>query len=131
MRMVTFGGVILLLSSSCGGSPLAPSNAQFVGLWQNVSPQTANVAQINIATQGSALSVHAFGNCVPTLCDWGEVSASATSETLQAVFTLGIEVDTLTLTLLNGQLQLAGHTHYTDNSGRADHDFTDVFNKGS
>jgi hypothetical protein len=44
---------------------------------------------------------------------------------------LSIEVDTLTLTLLNGQLQLAGHTHYTDNSGRVDHDFTDVFNLGS
>jgi hypothetical protein len=135
MRTVLLGGLLLLLSSSCGGSgsnPLDPSNtSQFVGMWQNVDLQTRGLPQISIRTQGGTVYVHSWGSCVPTYCDWGEVAATSTSGVLQAVYNLSIEVDTQTLTLSNGQLQSAVHEHFIDGSGRADFDFTDVFNKAS
>ena len=132
MRVALLGVMVLLLVPSCGGSPLLPSNtSQFVGMWQNVDPQTRGLPQINIRTQGSAVYVHAFGSCVPILCDWGEVSATSTGGTLQAVFNLSGQIDTQTLILSNGQLQSTVHTHFIDGSGRADYDFTDVFSKVS
>jgi hypothetical protein len=132
MRMAMLAGGLLLLSSSCGGSPLVPSNtSQFVGMWQNVDPQTRGLVQVNIRTQGTTVYVHPFGSCVPISCDWGEVSASVTGGTLQAVFNLTFEIDTQTLTLSNGQLQSTVHTHFIDGSGRADEDVTDVFSKAS
>jgi hypothetical protein len=132
MRVALLGVMALLLVPSCGGSPLAPSNtAQFVGMWQNVSLQTANLTQISIRTEGNTVYVHSWGNCVPTYCDWGEVSANPSGGTLQAVYNQGFSIKTLTLTLSNGQLQSDLHAHFIDGSGRADYDVTDVFTKGS
>jgi len=132
MRTVLLGGLLLLLSSSCGSSPLAPSNtSQFVGMWENVNPQTQGLPQISIRTQGNVVYVHAWGSCVPTLCDWGEVTATSAGGNLQVVYDQSIAVRTMTLTLSNGQLQSDVHSHYIDGSGRADNDVTDVFNKSS
>jgi hypothetical protein len=132
MRTVLLGGLLLVLSSSCGSSPVAPSNAaQFVGFWQNVNPQTLGLPQISIGTQGNVVYVHSWGSCEPTYCDWGAVAATSTGGTLQAVYYLNGQIDTQTLTLSNGQLQSAVHTHFTDGSGRADFDLTDVFSKTS
>jgi hypothetical protein len=57
--------------------------------------------------------------------------ATPSGGTLQAVYNFSFEVGTQTLTLSNGQLQSVVHTHYTDNSGRADYDVIDVFGKVS
>jgi len=100
-------------------------------MWQNVNPQTLGLPQISIRTQGNVVYVHAWGSCVPTLCDWGEVTATSTSGNLQAVYDQSIAIRTMTLTLSNGQLQSDVHSHYIDGSGRADNDVTDVFNKAS
>lgn len=112
-------------------SVLPTGTSQFVGLWQNVNSQTANVAPISIRTQGNLMYVHSWGACVPTYCDWGEVTATSSGGTLQAVFNLTGQIDTETLALSNGQLQSALHIHFTDGPGRADLDFADEFNKVS
>jgi hypothetical protein len=132
MRVAILGVMVLLLVPSCGGSPLGPSNAaQFVGLWQNVDPQTRGLTQINVSTQGNSVYVHAWGSCIPTYCDWGEMSANPTGGTLQVGWNQGFQIVTQTLTLSNGQLQSTIHGHFIDGSGRADYDLTDVFNKAS
>lgn len=124
------------LSSACGSSPTSPdasATAAFVGLWQNVDAQTGSLPQIQISMQGNQVIVHAWGACFPTYCDWGQATASSSSNgTLSVVWQLGgIEVNTQSLTISGGQLHSALHTHFIDGSGRPDYDAADVFNKVS
>jgi hypothetical protein len=46
-----------------------------------------------------------------------------------AVWNHSFVIETMTLTLSNGQLTAVTHSHFIDNSGRPDFDVTDVFNK--
>jgi hypothetical protein len=104
-----------------------------VGSWLNIDPQTRGLPQITINMQVNAVTVHAYGSCVPTYCDWGIVGATESADgALHVVWNAGFEITTQTLTISsNGQLVSAAHTHFTDGSGRADYDFVDVFNKVS
>ncbi len=124
------------LSAACGGNPTNASAvtdaAAFLGTWQNVDSQTGSIPQIVITMQGSQLGVHAYGACVPTLCDWGQLVVPAPSNgMLSLTWQPGFDVSTQVLTVVNGQLHSTLHTHFTDGSGRTDYDAIDVFNKTS
>ena len=86
-----------------------------------------------IRTDGRTLFVHMWGSCIPTDCDWGETTtaiADAQDGVLSLRWTFSFAVDTQTLTVLaDGRLRVRGHTHFTDNSGRADYDYTYFYRK--
>jgi len=48
-----------------------------VGTWVNVNAATRDIVKIVLANNGGSLSVHAFGACSPTPCDWGQVRGQA------------------------------------------------------
>ncbi len=48
----------------------------FAGAWRNVDPNTKGITKIIAETSGAA-SIHAFGKCSPTDCDWGNAVAIA------------------------------------------------------
>jgi Fe-S cluster biogenesis protein NfuA len=130
MRLSILGVVAVLFASACGSNSLSPSGAsQFVGSWQNVNAQSGGVPQITIRSQDNVVYVHSWGACSPTLCDWGEVSATSMSGKLQAVYNFSFEVNTQTLTVANGQLVSIVQIHRTDGSGAGDLVLTDVFTK--
>jgi hypothetical protein len=76
--------------------------------------------------------VHAWGACVPALCDWGQGTVQSSSNgTLSVVWQQGFIERTQSLTISGGQLHSAMHNHFLDNSGAPDYDSADVFNKAS
>ena len=50
--------------------------SRFAGTWKNIDPNTKGVTKIIAETTGAA-SVHAYGQCSPTDCDWGNAPALA------------------------------------------------------
>lgn len=54
---------------------IAPS--PLLGTWTNCDQATRGLVRVVIAASGSGISVHAFGACSPTPCDWGLVPGLA------------------------------------------------------
>ncbi|OLB81455.1 MAG: hypothetical protein AUI14_03365 [Actinobacteria bacterium 13_2_20CM_2_71_6] len=105
--------------------------AGFVGTWHNVNPNTQNIPQATI-TQNSATNatLHLWGACTPSFCDWGTTSGTLSGGVLQGTFTFSFKVSTVRISKSGSQLVVRVHNHFTDNSGRADYDSTDTMNKG-
>ncbi len=105
----------------------------FISLLALEDPDTRGITRVAIRTDGRTLFVHMWGSCTPTDCDWGETTtavADAQDGALSLRWTFSFKVDTQTLTVLaDGRLRVRGHTHFTDNSGRADYDYTYFYRK--
>lgn len=109
-----------------------PTNASsFVGDWTNKDFQTRDITRVQIRLDGTNVIAHVWGRCHPTECDWGDATATAKGQTLSLTWNQGFVVRTQELTLLaDGSLQIVGHTHFTDNSGRQDSEIKNIFAKG-
>jgi hypothetical protein len=91
------------------------------------------LAWLDITASGDQLSIHAWGNCQPTACDWGEQTttfdgqkASATFNFTQAGKNSGKEkqrVATLTIAPANGGLQVTVDST-TEGKPESQHQFT-------
>ena len=103
--------------------------AALVGTWNACDPATRNLVRVVVAASGSAITVHAFGACTPTPCDWGAVpglayaanvsSPAAIAFTAQYKFSFSQVI--VTGVLDNGSLVVETFTHFTDKSGRSDY----------
>ena len=110
-----------------------PGAWQFVGSWINEDANTRGITSTQIRSESNMLFVHMWGACSPTDCDWGETSTSiadADDGVLSLTWTFSFKVETQQVSVLSdGRLQVVGHIHYTDNSGRSDTDYTEYFIK--
>jgi hypothetical protein len=106
------------------------------GNWVNVDAKTRNLARITI----EGMSVHPFGACSPTPCDWGVLPAkSSTTQAgtvrraaLVAVHTTKAEQNTLTIVVdPDGRLSVNVLTHFTDNSGRKDYNVVNTMTRAT
>ena len=61
-------------------SPTPSGAAQYVGTWLNDDPNTRDIPQLIISNVGQTLSIHGYGACTPTYCDWGTVSGQFNGE---------------------------------------------------
>lgn len=53
-------------------SPVAYGTAaQFNSTWLNVDPNTQGIPKLIISSSGNQITVHGYGACSPTDCDWG------------------------------------------------------------
>jgi hypothetical protein len=135
MQMFTRGCVLLLLisASACGGNGSAPSPATSVyGSWTNANSGTQSITRATITAQSTILVAHLWASCIPE-CDWGTSSVSLSSvvnNTFSLVWNQDFVIRTQEIGLQSdGRLKILTHSHYVDNSGRADNDFTDFFVK--
>lgn len=48
-----------------------PVAADWVGTWTNLTATTNNITKIIIGTSGAQLTLHPYGKCSPSDCDWG------------------------------------------------------------
>ncbi len=107
-------------------SPALVSPAALVGIWLNTDKATRDIVKIVIAQAGSGITVHAFGACSPTPCDWGAVagfaySASVSSSpavALSAQYSFSFSKVILTGHLQGSILTVESFTEFTDGSGR-------------
>jgi hypothetical protein len=108
-----------------------------VGNWVNSDPGTRDIVKITIALKAPEITVHAWGACSPTPCDWGTVPgmvyASSVSSTPAMAFTaaykFGFAQVTMVAHIEGNRLILENFTHFTDNSGRADYYFKNIMHK--
>jgi hypothetical protein len=49
-----------------------PVASDFVGIWTNANASTNNITKFTITASGSQITIHPYGKCSPTDCDWGE-----------------------------------------------------------
>ena len=129
------------LSPSPPSSPPSPPNSpppaakvdQFVGRWVNQNRNTDGITRVEIQRRLNTLSVHMWGKCHPTDCDWGTTTTDVSDSDdgilsitwLQSFKEEAQEISTLP----DGRIQVVSHSHFIDNSGRPDYDSTHYFEK--
>jgi hypothetical protein len=50
---------------------IGPLASDWVGTWTNANAGTSNITKIIITSANDQLTLHPFGKCAPTDCDWG------------------------------------------------------------
>ena len=122
-------GMLLLTWWSASGETNAP--AGLLGDWANKDFQTRSITRVQIRQDGGRVSVHVWGRCHPSECDWGDATATVNGHSLSVTWNVSFAVRTQTLTLqADGNLQVSVHTHFIDNSGRKDIETEDTLAKG-
>jgi hypothetical protein len=142
MREMTYLLVLGLLALTMTSGASAQLD-QFSGYWKNVDPNTDGVTTLEIGVSGTDVTVHAWGKCHPTDCDWGVaypsraygpgVSSDLISEALaiSAVWTTGFSETLMIVRPAGGdQLQADIYTRFTDGSGRTAYSQSYVFERG-
>jgi hypothetical protein len=108
------------------------SRGPFAGTWTNANAQTRSLPQVTLQpASATTMTLHVWGACSPTWCDWGTTTATLASGDLHAVYTQSFATEDIHLTRSGSQLVVRMHTHFTDHSGRADYDSTDTMNRTS
>jgi hypothetical protein len=102
----------------------------FIGTWINTNDSARHkVAKVELTLRAGSLIVHAYGDCSPELCDWGEVEAnvfadsvnSLTAMSFSAVYDFGFMETYLQSNLKHGTLVIASCNKFKDDSGRSDY----------
>jgi hypothetical protein len=112
--------------------PLGPVTLNFseiLGTWLNVDKDTRGIPRLEVMASGAALSVHVFGACTPTPCNWGVVPAKAFADNVCSNQAVGFFAEykfNFKQTLIVGRLEFGAlfvetFDHFTDGSGRADY----------
>jgi|APFre7841882724_1041349.scaffolds.fasta_scaffold10175_1 hypothetical protein len=139
MKKIAVGITICFLSLFIVTTAFA-SLTQFAGEWENVNPDTRGVTALKITVTGTDVKVHAWGQCHPTDCDWGNMQAYAygpnvssnLAATAMAVSVVHKESFAERLMILRSsgtQLQAATYTRFTDRSGRTNYADVEMFKR--
>jgi len=139
----TPGPFTLAATAPANGGPVqfsttvVPFPLNFVaGDWVNENPSTGNNTRDVISVDGSAVSVHAWGACSPTDCDWGpttgDTSRWLSNQEITAVWDQGFAISTQTITFLAGdRLRITTHYDFTEADGRTDFSATEFFSRAA
>jgi len=108
---------------------LTVASAPLLGTWINCDHATRGLVRIMIAAKGNEITVHGFGACTPTPCDWGQVDGRVYSDSVAdkqavaftAMYTFNFKQTTIVAHLYEGALFVETFDHFTDESGRADY----------
>jgi hypothetical protein len=103
--------------------------AALIGTWNCCDAATRGLVRVVIAGSGPAITVHVFGACSPTPCDWSVVPglayaesvSSSTSVAFTARYEFSFKETIVTGVLDSGSLRVETFDHFTDGSGRSDH----------
>ena len=139
MKKVSIGVIVCVLSLFVVTAAFA-SLAQFAGEWENVNPNTRGVTALKITVSGTNVKVHAWGQCTPTDCDWGDMQAYAYAPNVSsnlAASAVAVSVvhkesfaERLMILRSSGtQLQAATYTRFTDTSGRTAYADVEMFKR--
>ena len=109
--------------------PAAVAVNPLVGTWVNVDHQTRGMVRLVIAASGNEITLHGFGACSPTPCDWGVVPGLVYADgvtgsnaiAFTGMYTFGFKQTTVVGKLENGALLVKTFDHFTDKSGRSDY----------
>jgi hypothetical protein len=109
-------------------APLAAANlATLIGTWVNVNAATQDIVRVVLTNAGGKLEVNAFGACVPTPCNWGQVAGQAYAASVAggsavaftANYAFGFKNTILTGHLDGDHLIVEDFNVFEDGSGRS------------
>jgi hypothetical protein len=114
--------------------PQVVTPAPLVGTWVNCDHQTRGLVRLMIAANGNEVTIHGFGACSPTPCDWGVANGlvyganvtSAPAVAFTATYQFGFKQTIVVGHLMSGALIVETFDHFTDQSGRDDYYSQDV-----
>jgi len=108
----------------------ATTQTLFGGTWLNDDAKTRSVAKLIITQSSSGVSVHAFGACHPSYCDWGTQPGLVENRTASVTWDQGFCIRTQKLTVTSpGHLSSGLDTVYKDNSNRPRKQSQDYFHR--
>jgi hypothetical protein len=118
------------------------SIGQFVGKWQNVNPNTKGITALEIAVTGTNVTVHAWGQCTPTDCDWGVMPAyayapnvsapiAASAVAISVVHKESFAERLIIIRPAGSELRVESYTHFTDSSNRSNYFDFEMFKRGA
>jgi hypothetical protein len=119
--------VIQAIANRTGSETTAAATSE---TWQNTDPNPRLMVKIDIAEVPGGLTIHPWGACLPTPCDWGSqmVNVSPGASTWDVHWSMSFsERDQHYTRVTDRSLNVTTHTHFTDNSGRADYDSNENF----
>lgn len=116
---------------------LVVASVPILGTWVNCDHATRGLVRVMIAAKGNEITVHGFGACSPTPCDWGMVDGQIYSDSVAdtpavaftATYTFNFKQTIIVGHLYEGALFVETFDHFTDQSGRADYYSLAVMNK--
>jgi hypothetical protein len=100
--------------------------SQFAADWVNNDPNTRGISRLGITVADQAITVHGYGNCVPTECDWNTVTVTYSGAPVVVLFDNG---NGLTHKL-SMTLDPAGNSLSVFEHGSSGPDMTEFFHRG-
>jgi hypothetical protein len=97
------------------------------GHWINANSQTSDITKMDVTQKGDQITVHAWGKCVPSDCDWGSQTGLATSGSASITWDQSFVLRKWVLNLDAGRLRLKEESVYLDK--RPPHQSVEVFVK--
>ena len=109
-----------------------------IGTWVNVNTATPGIVKIVVGWSGGHLTIHTYGACSPTPCDWGSVNGLAYGDTVSskianafsAIYAFAFKDTILTGVLQGILLEVNSFNHFKDGSGRSDYHMREYFRRG-
>ena len=112
---------------------MAETKADYFGHWVNVDPATKSLVSVDVGdAAGSQISVHPYGKCHPTPCDWGAQNADHIGGNLnfkfRTIYHQGFANKVVVLDIDPvGTLRVKTMVNFTD--GRENYVANDVFHR--
>jgi hypothetical protein len=83
------------------------SAADYAGTWLNDDASTNDVPEVIVTYSGTTITVHGYGACSPTFCDWGTRNVTLSGDPYSVLFDFGGGLThTLTIGLDGPKLQI-------------------------
>ncbi len=82
LRKILGLGLVVVLLGGCAPMVAPPVDERYWGAWVNEDPDTGGITRIDIAPW----TVHMWGSCEPTDCDWGEAPYAIHQDELRVVW---------------------------------------------
>jgi hypothetical protein len=109
----------------------------FSGEWYNIDPSTRDMPMLTIEQSDTNWTVHGYGACSPTDCDWGETTFYPMADSVDsldytqgfAVWEFGFSTVYTSFKLDAGRLEVENFTVFHDNSGRSDYYFVNTMTR--
>jgi hypothetical protein len=93
----------------------------FVGVWVNADSNTGGMTRLEIQkVDDETVSLHGFGKCHPTDCDWGEITVPFTPPVLEGTWDFGFKTSTITVEKTGDRLAVEIFDDYAEGDSRPD-----------
>jgi len=135
MKKIKFGLLLMLAAMltlvSCQDCEEIVGITDLDGTWVNKDEDTGGTTRLIVSDNNQ--TIHGFGSCTPTDCDWGETSINAGDAQSDYIAVYSYTWKTATFRITYNQeddeLLVVSFHDYTEQDGRTDREATEYFER--